>query len=435
MDSRRRTAAILLLLVGAVLAALLLMQHHGEPGAVGAVKELCGDGQTSGCEVVAQSQYSRLAGVPLAALGLFFYLSLAALLLLATAAGSDAEAAGLRLALGATLFALAVDVVLFGLQGFVIKAFCRLCLATYAVNAVLAVALWPARQSKQGLSALGRLALTGWAIAVASLAGGVLAWNGTLVARAANRAGTLLGAPAASAAAVTPGGDEALRVEVQRLHETLDDPQKYNEYLTAKSEREFDAASVQTFELAGVPVKGAADARIQVVEFSDFLCPYCRAIAGAFKDFLPQSQGRVSVRFKNYPLDKECNAHMNNTIHVGACWVARGGICAQQQGKFWAYHDRIFENPPREPGRSDVVKLAGEAGLDATALAACLDAPGTSARLKAEVDEAERAGVKATPTLFLNGKKLPRVNDFLVMVEKESARLGLPPLAKPSPAK
>ena len=77
----------------------------------------------------------------------------------------------------------------------------------------------------------------------------------------------------------------------------------------------------------------------------------------------------------------------------------------------------------------------GEAGLDATALAACLDAPGTSARLKAEIDEAERAGVKATPTLFLNGKKLPRVNDFLVMVEKESARLGLPPLTKPSPAK
>ena len=434
MDSRRRTAAILLLLVGAVLAALLLMQHHGEPGAVGAVNQLCGNGQTSGCEIVAQSEYSSFAGIPLAALGLFFYLSLAALLLLAAAAEPAAEAAAGRLALGATLLALVLDLVLLGLQGLVIKAFCKLCLATYAVNAVVAIALWPARQSKESPVAPGRLALTAWAIAAAGIASGVLAWNGALVARAANRAGTLLGPPATLAAAPT-GGDEALRSELLRLRETLDDPQKYQDYLTAKSEREFDAAAAQSFELSGVPVKGPADARIQVVEFSDFLCPYCRAIAGAFKDFLPKSQGRVSVRFKNYPLDQECNAHMNNTIHAGACWLARGGICAQQQGKFWAYHDRVFDNAPREPARADVLKLAGETGLDAGALGACLDAPGTQARLKAEIEEAERAGVKATPTLFLNGKKLSRVNDFLVMVEKESTRLGLPPLAKPTAAK
>ncbi len=426
MNSRRRTGAILLLLVGAVFAGLLLMQHHGEPGAVGAVNELCGNGQTSGCEIVAQSEYASFAGIPLAAVGLLFYLALAALLLLAPAAGTAAAAAAGRLALGATLAALALDLLLLGLQGFVIKAFCKLCLATYAVNAGVAIALWPARHPKDGPGALGRLAIMAWAIAATGIAGGVFSWNGALVARAANRAGTLLGAT---------GGDAALRAEVQRLRDTLDDPQQYQEYLTAKSEREFDAAAVYSFELAGVPVKGPADARIEVVEFSDFLCPYCRAIAGAFKDFLPQSHGRVSVRFKNYPLDKECNARVKNTIHVGACWLARGGLCAEQQGKFWAYHDWLFENPPREPDRSDVVKLATEAGLDPGALGACLDAPGTDARLKAEIEEAEQAGVKATPTLFLNGKKLPRVNDFLVMVERESARLGLPPLAKSPAAK
>ena len=102
------------------------------------------------------------------------------------------------MALGATLLALALDLVLLGLQGLVIKAFCKLCLATYAVNAVVAIALWPARQSKESPDALGRLALMAWAIALASVAGGVLAWNGALVARAANRAGALLGAPAAS---------------------------------------------------------------------------------------------------------------------------------------------------------------------------------------------------------------------------------------------
>jgi protein-disulfide isomerase/uncharacterized membrane protein len=426
MTRQRRQGAIILLLMGASLAALLLFQHYGETGATAAVNAVCGDGQTSGCEIVAQSRYSSLAGVPLAAIGLGLYLGLGSLLVLGPLGGEGSAAQSDRLALGLTLSALAVDVVLLGLQVFVIKAVCKLCLATYAVNLAVAAALWPARRPTAA-GGLGRLAATAWGVTLAAIGLGVFAGNAALLARAQNRAGTLLGAPAP--AAPTGGGDEAgLQAELKRLQETLDDPQKYQAYQTQKAEREFETASPQAFELAGVPVKGPADARVAVVEFSDFLCPYCRAIAGAFKDFLPHSQGRISVRFKNYPLDKECNTHLNNTIHPGACWVARGGLCANQQGKFWAYHDRVFENPPHEPGRADVLKIGSEAGLDGGALGACLDAPGTNARLAAEIAEAEKAGVKATPTIFINGKKLPRVNDFLLMVDKESQRLGLPAL-------
>ena len=65
------------------------------------------------------------------------------------------------------------------------------------------------------------------------------------------------------------------------------------------------------------------------------------------------------------------------------------------------------------------------------AFKACLAAPATQARLAADVEEGFRAGVRGTPSLFINGKKLPRVNDFVQTVEKESARLGLPPLPRP----
>ncbi len=422
MTVERRRGAAVLFLIGAALAALLLLQHHGETGAVAAVNAVCGDGQTSGCEIVAQSAYSKVAGLPLAALGLFFYLGLASLLVLGGTAGDEAAGRASRIALFLTLAALAADVVLFGLQAFVIKSFCKLCLATYGVNAAAAFALWPARQAPAG--ALGRMATVAWGLVLATLGLGVFASNAALEARAATRAGTLLGTPAGATAA--PSGNAS--AEVKRLQEILDDPQKFQDYQTAKAEREFDTSAPQTFDLTATPIKGPADARVQVVEFSDFLCPFCRGLAGAFKDFMPRSQGRIAILFKHYPLDKECNPKLNSTIHAGACWVARGGVCAQQQGKFWAYHDLAFEKPPHEPGRAEVVRIGTAAGLDAAALGACLDSPATQARLAADIAEAERTGVKATPTLFMNGKKLPRVNDFLLMVDKESQRLGLPPL-------
>jgi protein-disulfide isomerase len=168
------------------------------------------------------------------------------------------------------------------------------------------------------------------------------------------------------------------------------------------------------------------------VEFSDFLCPWCRALAAALKDFLPRSGDRVAIHFKNYPLDKSCNPRLQNTVHEGACWLALGGICAQDQGRFWPYHDRVFGTQMEKARREDAGRLAAEAGLDRRALEACIDSPGTRERLAAQVAEAERSSVQATPTVFLNGKRLPRVNDFLLAVDKESVRLGFAPLAAPS---
>jgi protein-disulfide isomerase len=118
-------------------------------------------------------------------------------------------------------------------------------------------------------------------------------------------------------------------------------------------------------------------------------------------------------------------------VHAGACTVALGAICAQEQDLFWPYHDKIFGSQLNNPQPKDVVGLAGSAGLDATAFETCIGSQKAKDRLAAEIQEGLRGGVTATPTLFVNGKRLPRVNDFLVAIEKESARLGLPPLPQP----
>jgi protein-disulfide isomerase/uncharacterized membrane protein len=427
------------------------------------VDALCGTGQESGCEQVSRSPYSSLGNFSLAAVGVFFYGSM--LLLLAFGlASSDAvrdSAAGLALvAFGA---ALAVDVLLFGIQAFAIGAYCELCLATYAVNLAAVVTLLPVRSKIPGVFAPGeaRRALSVWAVGTVVVAVAVGAVDQALASAGARPQANLLGAsepapppmpdpdpPAvnepsapepppstALAASALPNDDgaararaelEAAQARIRELEATLDDPQKFQDYQAQKAAEDFERQPRVELDLEGAPLKGAADAPIQVVEFSDFLCPFCRNLAGAFGGFMPQSQGRVAISFKQYPLDQACNPVMTRTVHDGACELALGGVCAQEQGKFWPYHDRIFSQPPTNPSNEDVVRLATEAGLDGNALRRCLSSPGARAKLDRDIAEGKRLEVNATPTVFVNGKRLEQIGGFLKAIESESKRLGLP---------
>jgi protein-disulfide isomerase/uncharacterized membrane protein len=431
MSQRRAAIVFVLFLAGACISGLLLLQHYGEGPAVTAVQAICGEGSQSGCDTVARSAYSAVAGVPLAAVGLFFYVALACLLALAVLAGPTALAAGGRLVALALVLALAIDVLLFGIQAFSIKAYCKLCITTYAVNLVALLVLLPALREaaafKSLVSAEGRLILAGWGLTCGGVAAALLSANLTLTYREARRTAGLLGEPGV----VTRGAED----EVRRLKDILDDPQKREQYVTDKAVKEFEDAIPQALDVSNAPILGSASAPIHVVEFSDYLCPFCRSLAGAFKDYIPKSEGRVVVHFKNYPLDKTCNSKLQSTVHEGACWLALGAICAQEQGRFPAYQDAVFSTPPRNMGREDTVRIATGAGLAAPVFQTCLDAQGTKARISAEVEEGERVGVKGTPALFINGKRLPRVNDFLTAIEKERVRLGLPPLPSPPAAK
>jgi protein-disulfide isomerase/uncharacterized membrane protein len=465
MISRWRVAVALLALAAAgLLSALLLLEHYGERHAVAAVSEVCGEGGDSGCAAVAQSRYATVRGVPLAAIGLFFYACLGLLLLLALLAGPAAVDAAAAVALFALLLALAVDAALLGVQAFAIHAFCRLCLLTYVLNAVGVVVLVKARQARgavgQALRTVdGRVVLTGWAVGSLALLAGVFASDRALAYRQGGRAASILGSPApvaplavasprpapsasVGAAAGAPLPPDAQRwqeearmaqEQARRLQEILDDPKKLEQYFTEKAAREYEQGPVRALDLAGVPSKGPADAPVRVVEFSDFLCPYCRDLARAFGGFIPQSGNRVALYYKNYPLDSSCNPALKAPIHAGACAVALGAVCAHEQGKFWAYHDKVFASPPTNPSVKDVARLGGEAGLDAVALESCALSARSRDRLAAEIKEAHGLGVHSTPTVFINGRQLPRINDFIQMVDKELARLGQPPLRPPAP--
>jgi protein-disulfide isomerase len=331
-------------------------------------------------------------------------------------------------------------------QLFLIKAFCTLCVLTYALDALAFMILLPTRRAgavflPRVRYAEGRVALVGWVIGTVGVAAAVVAADRALAARAGTgRAdASLLGAPVAPASGTAPaGGDlqryqEEARVaheEARRLQEILDDPRKLEEYFSAKAQRDHDAAPVAQIDLANVPMRGPAEAPVTVVEYSDFLCPYCKQLAQALVGFMPTAGGRIKVYFKNYPLESTCNPKIARSVHTGSCALALGGLCAQNQGKFEAYHDRVFATDMHSASTSDVLRIAGEAGLNAQAMEGCLDDPRTKAALDAQIAEGNRLGITSTPTVYIDGKKLPQINYFVAIVDKEARKKGSPPLAQ-----
>ena len=456
-----RLAIVLILAAfGAFLAGSLLMQHHGERSDV--VHAVCGEGDT-GCDRVNQSAWAKVAGVPWAAVGLTFYLAAIAAVLVAMAAADDVrEAAGAALLLAFGL-GLIVDLVLLGIQAFQIKAFCKLCLATYVVNLVVVAVLWPLRRALSGLGgallgAPARVAVVAWLVSAVAFALGVSGLEAALTQREAHRAANILGAPPAATAptpepattsAPTPelptsgaGTPElkqyqeqlkAAQDEMKRLKETLDDPHKYEAYQTQKGLSEFAKNAPAAIDLGSTPFKGPADAPIKIVDYADYLCPHCRNVAHGLSGWLGTTQGRVAIYYKNYPLDSACNP--GSTAHPGACWLAYGGICAHEQGKFWPYHDRVFGLEPSKtpPDRAFVVRLATELGMNEGAFNSCIGNSATRDKVVAEIQEGNKAGVKGTPTLFINKKRLPNLNVFFQAVDEESKRLGLGPMPQSQP--
>ena len=144
----------------------------------------------------------------------------------------------------------------------------------------------------------------------------------------------------------------------------------------------------------GDPFRGPANAKVTIVEFSDFQCPYCSAAAPAALKLIDQFPNRVKLVFKQFPLDMHKQAHL----------AAEASLAAHAQGKFWPLHDKMFANF-RQLSRDNILKWAGEAGLDVPRFTAELDSGKYRAAVDREREEGETAGVNGTPTFFINGKR------------------------------
>jgi protein-disulfide isomerase len=156
------------------------------------------------------------------------------------------------------------------------------------------------------------------------------------------------------------------------------------------------AQDVAPFDLniADAATKGAHTAKLALIEFSDFQCPFCGRHA---KDTYPLLQknlvdsGQLKYVFRNFPIEH---------AHPEALKAAEAAECGREQGRFWEMHDLIFANQ-QAIAVSDLFSHAQSLGIDQSQFRACLDGNKMTARVRQELAEARRLGVTATPTFFL----------------------------------
>ncbi len=168
----------------------------------------------------------------------------------------------------------------------------------------------------------------------------------------------------------------------------------------------------------GAPFKGPQDAPITIVEFSDFQCPFCKQVVSVLSQVLEQYPGRVKVAFRDFPIP---------SIHPHAEKAAEAAHCAEEQGKFWEYHDLLFAKQD-ELSTENFVDYARSLGLKADAFQACLESRRQKGRVEENHADGMKAGVSGTPAFFINGRLLSGAQPleaFKTMIDEELERLGL----------
>ena len=183
------------------------------------------------------------------------------------------------------------------------------------------------------------------------------------------------------------------------------------------------------FEIAAEgPSQGPADAPIVLAEFSDYECPFCKAAEPVVKQVLERYPTQVRLVYKNYPIDS----------HPKARPAAEAALCAEEQGKFWEFHKKLFEKSP-QIAPEQLAPIASEAGLDGAKFDECVKARRFQAKVDADLELGKKSGVAGTPAFFVNGVPIAggrSVDDFAKAIDAELQRLGLPvPPAPPATAR
>lgn len=174
------------------------------------------------------------------------------------------------------------------------------------------------------------------------------------------------------------------------------------------------SARVQISAEKGV-ARGPKDAPVTIVEFSDYQCPFCKAVLGSISEVLARYGGKVKWVFRDFPSER---------LHPTAPKAHEAARCAGEQGKYWEYHDLLFERAPNH-SIEELEQFARELKLGSSAFSACLASGKYKEEIASDVQEGIRMGVSGTPTFFINGRLAEGAMPFAVfekLIEGELAR-------------
>jgi protein-disulfide isomerase/uncharacterized membrane protein len=341
--------------------SMYLAYEHTQAG-----KAICDISSSISCSAVNSSEYSTLFGIPVAILGLGYFLAISwlAARYLMVKKGN----ALLLIQLGGVL-AVGFDIYL-GWAMRQVGAFCPFCAATYVLNLFLLVGSTLEKnrldQEKDPInlaSALGSEGLNATVIGLVGLVVGVMAFGGTAKGSSSGTPGMPLTADELRGMYEQPAGP--IRI----------DPND--------------------------PFKGNPDAKYVLVEWADFQCPHCAISFPDLKKLAEQNQD-IKLYYKNYPISNGCNRFVEREGHADACRAAAAGVCAHAQSSFWPLAEAMFKNQ-QYLSKDDIRFMVQQSGIDSTAFEACMQDPATEAAVKEDVEGGGLAKINGTPSIFLKG--------------------------------
>jgi len=170
------------------------------------------------------------------------------------------------------------------------------------------------------------------------------------------------------------------------------------------------------------PPQGNKNAKVTIVEFADLRCPFCKQL---FSDTIPQLRkdyidtGKVQFYWRQYPF-----------LGPASTVAANGAECANEQKKFWEFHDYMYTNQPDESDISmyttdKLTEIAGNLGMNADQFKTCLDTKKYDKNASADLAAGQKAGVSGTPTLFINGQSVVGAqpyNAIKTIIDQELAK-------------
>ncbi|MBI3185026.1 MAG: thioredoxin domain-containing protein [Myxococcales bacterium] len=161
------------------------------------------------------------------------------------------------------------------------------------------------------------------------------------------------------------------------------------------------------------PSRGPENAKVTIVEFSDFECPFCSRAHDTVEEVMQAYAGKVRLFFRHYPLP----------FHKKAGKAAEAASCAHEQGRFWEYHDLLFKNQQKLEV-PDLKEHAKSLGLDQARFEQCLDSGKNLQTIQEDMQAGQKVGVDGTPAFFINGVMLSGaqpLEEFKKVIDQELA--------------
>jgi protein-disulfide isomerase/uncharacterized membrane protein len=378
-----------LALTGTSIAGALTYGHYYPGRSLQLV--LCGGTFGGNCDALSQWEYASIFGIPISAYGLFLFLLVLFTILVADYAAGEYHVTGLLIILPIVVLSVLADVVLAGVMVW-LQTFCLLCVATYLVNLLLMLTLyfWYRSLTHEGFS--------------------LKKAYGSLMMKESDSS------PKKAVASLYVLFVFLLCFSVFSTSYVLQIKTYPARQAQEQMQKAIAAFFMQVPEKLDLPISklriGPESVKVQIVVFTDFLCSACYQFFQLEKELHAKYGEKISIIYYNYPLDRSCNKSLSQTLYNGSCIASQAMLSAASLSILKEYVSKHYSRYDEFHGQYSKDKAVAVAdGLVAKQLFQQeLDGETTKQIVQRDIELARKLNINATPTLFINGRRMEGVS-------------------------